>query len=312
MQGVGYISAGAAASSQELVSAAAAFAPPAVAAALSPLLPGAAFACCNIFIGYPFDTVKTRLQLQLHPNSTSCLKELARSGPHGLRTALYRGASLPLTALVCKQPFEFAAFEYCSARWPGGLGSTYLGGLLAGSVGAVIACPFNIAKIWMQSQATSAQSPSIGPALWRACGFSSRLPGDAHISAAAPKHAIREAMKASLIFQVPFTTAFLGTYGALREAMPRNAFCTATAGATAALTTWMVVLPLDVLRTRVQANAMSAAERGQEPRTLRNELMQVLKVQGPKGLWTGWGPISIRAITASISMTAYERFKGTL
>ena len=42
---------------------------PAAKVAASKMLPGAAFACCNIFVGYPFDTVKTRLQLQLHPSS---------------------------------------------------------------------------------------------------------------------------------------------------------------------------------------------------------------------------------------------------
>eukprot|EP00930_Biecheleria_cincta_P085012 TRINITY_DN74434_c0_g1_i1.p1 TRINITY_DN74434_c0_g1~~TRINITY_DN74434_c0_g1_i1.p1 ORF type:complete len:310 (-),score=50.90 TRINITY_DN74434_c0_g1_i1:397-1326(-) len=303
-----FVSAGAA-STQEICSIAAIA--PAATLAISKFAPGAAFACCNIFIGYPFDTVKTRLQLQLHPDSKHCLKELGRGGPLALRSSLYRGASLPLFALVCKQPFEFAAFEYCSARWPGGFGATYLGGLLAGSVGALIACPFNVAKIFMQSQATSNTKASVSESLLRICGCGAAAAtstgGPTGNFAALP--AMREAFKASLVFQVPFTTAFLGTYGAIREQMPRTSLCTATAGASAALFTWAVVLPLDVLRTRVQASAMSAVETGRPPKTLVAEFMSVLKSQGARGLWTGWGPISIRAITASISMTAYESLK---
>jgi len=302
-----FVSAGAA-STQEICSIAAIA--PAATVAISKFAPGAAFACCNIFIGYPFDTVKTRLQLQLHPNSKHCLKELGRGGPLALRSSLYRGASLPLFALVIKQPFEFAAFEYCSARWPGGFGATYLGGLLAGSVGALIACPFNVAKIFIQSQATSKTSTSVSESLLRICGCGGAASSNGAPANFAALPAMREAFKASLVFQVPFTTAFLGTYGAIREQMPnRNSLCTATAGASAALFTWAVVLPLDVLRTRVQASAMSAVETGRPPKTLIGEFMSVLKSQGARGLWTGWGPISIRAVTASISMTAYESLK---
>lgn len=300
------VSAGAA-STQEICSIAALA--PFATVAISKFAPGAAFACCNIFIGYPFDTVKTRLQLQLHPNSKHCLKELGRGGPLALRSSLYRGASLPLFALVCKQPFEFAAFEYCSARWPGGFGATYLGGLLAGSVGALIACPFNVAKIFIQSQAAGHPKASVSESLLRICGCSGVASSGASSVNFAALPAMREAFKASVVFQVPFTTAFLGTYGALRDQMPRNSLCTATAGASAALFTWAVVLPLDVLRTRVQASAMKAVETGHAPKTLVGELVSVLKSQGARGLWTGWGPISIRAITASISMSAYESLK---
>eukprot|EP00434_Breviolum_minutum_P010737 symbB.v1.2.009469.t1/scaffold600.1/size182905/9 len=87
----------------------------------------------------------------------------------------------------------------------------------------------------------------------------------------------------------------------------RSPIHTATAGASAALFTWAVVLPLDVLRTRVQARAM--AETGQAPSGLVSELMSVVRSHGVKGLWAGWAPISIRAVSASLSMTAYESLK---
>eukprot|EP00438_Fugacium_kawagutii_P002675 Skav222016 [mRNA] locus=scaffold2020:391099:391636:- [translate_table: standard] len=89
----------------------------------------------------------------------------------------------------------------------------------------------------------------------------------------------------------------------------RTALHTATAGASAALFTWAVVLPLDVLRTRVQARAGAMAETGTAPSGLVNELMSVVRSHGVKGLWAGWAPISLRAISASVSMTAYESLK---
>lgn len=278
---------------------------PAAKVAASKMLPGAAFACCNIFVGYPFDTVKTRLQLQLHPSSRHCLQELGRGGAFALQSSLYRGASLPLLCLLLKQPVEFAAFECCS-KWAPGSGS-YCGGLLAGFMGALISCPFNMAKIWMQCKPAASRP---GEAAWEPV-FQSllRVAGGSGGSAMATLPAMRQAMKASIAFQIPYTTSFLGTYGTLRDMMPesRTALHTATAGASAALFTWAVVLPLDVLRTRVQARAM--AETGTAPNGLVSELMSVVRSHGVKGLWAGWAPISLRAISASVSMTAYESLK---
>jgi len=281
---------------------------PAAKVAASKMLPGAAFACCNIFVGYPFDTVKTRLQLQLHPSSRHCLQELGRNGAMALHSSLYRGASLPLICLLLKQPVEFAAFECCS-KWAPGSGS-YCGGLLAGFMGALIACPFNMAKIWMQCKPAASRPGEIAgdtvlQSLLRVAGGGSS--GASKGFATLP--AMRQAMKASIAFQIPYTTSFLGTYGTLRDMLPerRSALHTAAAGATAALFTWAVVLPLDVLRTRVQARAMT--ETATAPSGLLAELMTVARSHGVKGLWAGWGPISLRAISASISMTAYESLK---
>ena len=277
---------------------------PAAKVAASKMLPGAAFACCNIFVGYPFDTVKTRLQLQLHPSSRHCLQELGRGGAMALHSSLYRGASLPLLCLLLKQPVEFAAFECCT-KWAPGTGS-YCGGLLAGLVGALIACPFNMAKIWMQCNTTplSRENTSVFQSLLRTVGGGSKSQ-----TGLGTLPAMKQAMKASIAFQIPYTTSFLGTYGTLREMMPQSSLHTAVAGASAALFTWAVVLPLDVLRTRVQARAMAETPSASSAPGLGSELMNVVRSHGIKGLWAGWGPISLRAISASVSMTAYESFK---
>ena len=85
---------------------------------------------CNLWFHHPCPTVR------------HCLQELGRGGAFALQSSLYRGASLPLLCLLLKQPVEFAAFE-CSS-------GSYYGGLLAGLMGALISCPFNMAKIWVQ------------------------------------------------------------------------------------------------------------------------------------------------------------------
>ena len=66
--------------------------------------------------------------------------------------------------------------------------------------------------------------------------------------------------------------------------------------------------PIASLRSpALQARAM--AETGTAPNGLVSELMSVVRSHGVKGLWAGWAPISLRAISASVSMTAYESLK---
>lgn len=61
-------------------------------------------------------------------------------------------------------------------------------------------------------------------------------------------------IRPAITFFTSLKSFFLINQGTLREMMPesRSPIHTATAGASAALFTWAVVLPLDVLRTRVQ------------------------------------------------------------
>jgi len=264
------------------------------------LLPGAAHAVTMVAVGYPFDTVKTRLQLRLHTTMVSCCQELVRNeGP----LALYRGAAMPLASLVSKRPFEFAAFEWLNGRFREIFGKNFLGGFAASSVagsvagllGAFIGCPFSVVKIQMQASGREVHATTCSAILtiWKSTGPLGFYRG----------------LNASMIMQVPFAACYLGTYGKLRDTLPKKPLWTAVAGGAASLATCTMLQPLDTVRTMIQASAT----RSVEPKSLSwwPLVQQVVQERGALALWAGWGPAALRSLpTSAASMLVYEWCRG--
>jgi len=253
---------------------------------LLPLLPGAAHAVATVGIGHPFDTMKTRLQLRLHSSMMSCVMETARAD--GL-LSLYRGSAMPMVQLVCKRPFEFAAFEWFNAKCAGMPGASFAGGCFAGVIAATLGCPFSVVKIQMQTSGRDVHSNSFQAVfnVWRQVGL-----GGFYIG-----------LKASMMTKVPFSTAYLGIYGQLRESLPKSQWTPAVAGGMASIVTWTLLQPLDTICTLIQSTVLRPEAR----KTWRGQLTEVVTTRGVLGLWSGWGPVAIRSIpTSAVAMLSYE------
>lgn len=266
----------------------------ALAGRIEPLLhfaPGAAHAVTTVAVGYPFDTVKTRLQLRLHPGMLSCAKSLiSTDGP----SALYRGAAMPLFSLVVKRPCEFVFFEWFNSRFSGLTGVSFVGGCFAGVIGAMVGCPFTVVKIQMQAFSSQVHSNTLHAicAVWQQRGFVGFYHG----------------LYASVLMQVPYATVYLGTYGELRERLPKTSWCTAIAGGTASLTTCTLLQPLDTARTLIQARAL---DQQQASLAWGKQVALIVRQHGILGLWAGWGPAALRALpTSSAAMLVYERVRS--
>mmetsp|Transcript_138147 Transcript_138147/g.240292 ORF Transcript_138147/g.240292 Transcript_138147/m.240292 type:complete len:294 (-) Transcript_138147:85-966(-) len=251
------------------------------------LLPGAAHSISTITVGYPFDTVKTRLQLGLHHSMRTCVWEMLRK--EGL-TSFYRGAAMPLCTLVAKRPLEFAVFEWFNARFRGSRFAPVLGGCLAGVTAAAIGCPFSVVKIQMQAtrKEVHASVSAAITAVWRSCGMRGFYRG----------------LLASVYKEVPFATAYLGIYGTLREALPKAYWSAAVAGGSASIMTWTLLQPLDTLKTVIQAKVLQVAE---PDLRWTDEARRIAFTRGYLGLWAGWGPVALRSLpTSATAMVAYE------
>lgn len=197
---------------------------------------------------------------------------------------------MPLCTLVTKRPVEFAIFELCNTRLSSSRIAPFVGGLLAGCAAAVMGCPFSVVKIQMQASGKELHATSFRAAIavWKGAGFRGLYRG----------------LKASVMMQVPFSTVYLGTYGKLREALPKTALGTAVAGGAASMLTWTCLQPLDTLRTVTQAGAL----RSDEPALgVIAQTRQIVRTRGVLGLWAGWVPVALRSIpTSAASMLAYE------
>mmetsp|Transcript_18128 Transcript_18128/g.31798 ORF Transcript_18128/g.31798 Transcript_18128/m.31798 type:complete len:282 (+) Transcript_18128:30-875(+) len=258
---------------------------------LSPLIPGAAHAVTSVSVGAPFDMVKTRLQVGLHSSPWECVRStVANEGMF----AFYRGALMPLAALVAKRPLEFAVFEWCNKRFGAKSKGPFVGGFTAGIIAATIGCPFNVVKVQMQASRKDLYQHTFQAVMdvWRSRGLFGFYRG----------------FQASLIMSVPSTTFYLGMYGSLREALPPSQWTPALAGIAASLSMWTVMIPLDNVRTVIQAKSFKK----DEP-VIRwgEQFMQIFRSRGLAGLWSGWTPIAMRApVTSACSMWAYERARS--
>lgn len=265
---------------------------------LAPLIPGASHAVTTVAVGFPFDTVKTRLQVGMHTSTLLCVRQTVAQ--EGL-LALYRGALMPLAALMCKRPLEFAVFEWCSARYGAKAQGPLVGGFAAGIISGVLGCPFSVLKVQMQASRKDAYRNTFEVALdvWRSRG----IPG------------FFRGIGASLIMSVPSTTFYLGVYGYLREALPATRWSTACAGVVASLSMWTCLLPLDNVRTVIQATSFKDGA-GVGAADVRNaswltHLGHIVRARGILGLWAGWTAVVARApIVSAASMLAYEHARS--
>jgi len=256
------------------------------------LVPGVAHACCTISLGYPFDTVKTRIQTGLYGGTTSrgasatvatvrnCITQSAKvEGGIGF---LYRGCSIPLANLLLKRPIEFAIYEKLNqdsalAQKFGYESSSYfVNGAVASSLGAIIGCPFNVVKVRIQSRpgltlANAVREGKLFRGLW--LNFS---------------------------FSVPAASLYLGFYGQLREYLLVDNLTPGVAGAIAGVASsvcmWSCLMPVDAIRTRVQA-------RGETAKTAFN----IVTKESLLGMWRGLWTMYARALVITApSMFAYE------
>lgn len=242
----------------------------------------------SVSVGYPLDTLKTRVQVGMHVSPLQSLRAtVAKEGP----LALYRGCAMPLMALMVKRPPEFAVFEWCNARFGKRAKGPVVGGFIAGIISAVLGCPFNVVKVQMQAS----QKETYRNVL-HACS-------DVWHSDGAP--GFYRGFSATLIMSVPSTTFYLGAYGILREWLPPSRWNTAFAGIVASGAMWSVLLPLDNVRTNIQAKPFGTNS------PMAGWVAQAREIaRGPKGalgLWAGWTAVIVRApLMSAVSMLCYE------
>merc|ERR1719237_1978520 len=99
------------------------------AAALA-MVPGVAQAVVVTAVGFPFDTIKARMQTGMYPGGwRSCLSSMVKKEG---ALALYRGASTPLASHVLKRSYQFPLFDYLTERhqW-----NSFVAGLFSGGTG---------------------------------------------------------------------------------------------------------------------------------------------------------------------------------
>ncbi|XP_024615449.1 solute carrier family 25 member 47 isoform X2 [Neophocaena asiaeorientalis asiaeorientalis] len=287
---------------------------------------------CGVAVGYPLDTVKVRIQTE--PRYTGiwhCIRDTYR---RERVWGFYRGLSLPVCTVSLVSSVSFGTYRHCLAhvcRFRYGSADAKpaktditLSGFASGLVRVFLTSPTEVAKVRLQTQTQQRRPSASGlsaapptcpaPAVGRAPGPKYR--GPLHcLASVAREEGLRGLYKGSsaLLFRDghSFATYFL-SYAVLCEQLTPagrsrpDVLGVLVAGGCAGVLAWAVATPMDVIKSRLQAD-------GQGQRRYRGLLHCVVtsvREEGPRVLFKGLSLNCCRAFP--VNMVVFVTYEAVL
>lgn len=255
---------------------------------------------CLVVVGHPLDTIKVRLQTMplpkpgqapLYSGTYDCLtKTIKAEGPRGL----YKGMGAPLAGVAPIFAISFMGYGigkqlFASIGQQSPLAQYFAAGAFSGIFTTSIMAPGERIKCLLQIQQTGSVKLYDGPVdcakkLYREGGIKSIYRGSA----------------ATLLRDVPASGLYFLTYEALKNYLTDNGkkeigvLATIFAGGSAGIANWLVAMPPDVLKSRLQT-----APEGKYPNGIRDVARDLLRTEGPLALYKGISPVLLRAFPAN-------------
>ncbi|CAK9305048.1 unnamed protein product [Gordionus sp. m RMFG-2023] len=266
---------------------------------------------CLVFTGHPLDTIKVRLQTMpkpelgqkaLYSSATDCAKKTFYS--EGIK-GLYKGMAAPLvgvTPMFALCFFGFAVGKKIQHKSENRKNYTPLqlfnAGMLSGVFTTIIMVPGERIKCLLQVQQDSKEKLYKGPAdvakkLYKQGGIASIYRGTC----------------ATLLRDVPASGVYFMTYEWLKDLMSKNdkssgnisPFRVILAGGLAGIANWIIAIPPDVLKSRLQT-----APEGKYPNGVRSVISEIFtETKGQSRFaklstfYKGFGPVMLRAFPAN-------------
>lgn len=209
--------------------------------------------CAGVLVGFPFDTVKVHLQTQNHRNplyrgTYDCFRKIiVREGAHGL----YRGMSSPMAGVAVVNAIVFGVYGNIQRRTtnPDSLYSHFLAGTAAGLAQSVVCSPMELIKTRLQLQDNLPKGAErfSGPvdctrSIWRREGA----------------RGIFRGLGITAARDMPgFSSYFVAYEYMVRCVSDPSPFVILMAGGLAGTFSWLVTFPIDVVKSRLQADGIS-------------------------------------------------------
>lgn len=257
-----------------------------------------------VSVGHPFDTIKVRMQASSlkapeYTNTFDCFKKiLQRESIFGF----YKGMAAPLITVAPMNALNYLGYgtgiRFFTTEENGGHLTPrqyFLSGNLSGVTTAILIAPGERIKCLLQVQESSVTKE-----------YSSPLDV---IQKLTRQHGVRSVFKglcATLLRDIPGYGAYYVSYESVKRFLIRtkdsehgeqqaklSTMNTIVAGSCAGLSYWMIGLPADVLKTRLQT-APPGTYHG-----IRSVLAQLLRTEGPRALYRGATPVLLRAAPAN-------------
>lgn len=263
------------------------------------LVAGGVGGSCLVLVGHPFDLVKVRIQTasvapgQAAPSIMSVVRNtLAKEGFQGL----YRGMSAPLAGVTPIFAICFWAYEVgkqlmrsvSNVATDNELSIFQLG--IAGAFSAIpttaIMAPGERIKVLLQVQ--NAAAPQ----------FKGPVDVVKHLYSTGGVRSIFRGSAATLLRDGIGSFAYFGLYEYLKRSLHKDGKKPSTlsilfAGGMAGIANWVVAIPFDVIKSRIQAQAGSGSS------SMVAVGRQLIASEGVGALYKGVGPALLRAFPAN-------------
>jgi hypothetical protein len=242
------------------------------------LIPGFVQGMVRVTISYPFDSVKVYMQKGIYPSTISAFKNIVKSDPR----ILYRGSSLSFTVIPMDRSIQFFMAEKLNKNY-----NAYLSGLISGTISSLYSVPLQ----YITTNAILSDRKN----------YTNLFKFIKNLNFKKFYNGYTIEYSRSLLG----TTTYMGTYLYLRNNVnPDYQLQLAPVlGCIANITAWMVMFPLDTIRTFRQTTDNSTV----------NIVSHIYRTRGFKGFYLGITPVIFRTIpSASIGMFAYEYTKKWL
>ncbi|KAI6172738.1 CBN-DIF-1 protein [Aphelenchoides besseyi] len=254
----------------------------------------------TVVVGHPFDTIKVRLQTAhsegklKYSGTLDCVRKTwHREGIRGF----YAGMLSPLIGVSPLLATFFAGASlggYLQRKSPD-QELTFIqnanSGALAGFLTSFFMSPGERVKCVLQIQRQNGRLPRYnGPTdvvrqLYRTGGIRS----------------IYRGWPATLLRDIPASAAYISVYDYLKKLFagnhPKNELSPIAvlfAGGLAGMANWLVCIPTDMMKSKLQT-----APDGKYPNGIRDVFKEVIRIEGPIGLFRGFTPVMLRAFPAN-------------
>ncbi|XP_052176108.1 mitochondrial arginine transporter BAC2-like [Diospyros lotus] len=256
----------------------------------------------GIITGYPLDTLRMLRQYKRLSTPTSALAILRRVVATDGPLALYRGMSAPLASVTFQNAVAFQNYAVLSrvfdskvaASDPPSFKGVALGGIGTGAIQSLMLTPVELLKIRLQLSTTNHRGPaSLARTIFRTEGFRGLYRG----------------LTVTVLRDAPAHGVYFWTYEYAREKLHpgcrksgQESFHTMlVAGGLAGVASWICCYPLDVIKTRIQADPQPRY------RGIVDCFRRSVEEEGFGVMWRGLGTAVARAFVVNGAIfTAYE------
>nr|XP_040582108.1 mitochondrial ornithine transporter 1-like [Lepeophtheirus salmonis] len=275
---------------------------------------GSLGAIVGVYIGKPLDTLKVKMQAfpHLYPNLVTCCKETWNK--EGVVRGLYAGTVPSLVGNVAENSVLFAAYGICQNLVAKKVGRCKVdeltlfhngtAGFMAAFWSSIVLCPTELVKCKLQtmrevSSLKGLPPPNLGPFLMTK-----------HILKQNGVPGLFVGLTATFMREMPGYFAFFYSYELSREMMRPlgktkdeiGSVKTILAGGIAGMTLWILVFPVDVIKSRLQISGFNTS--------MYRMMGDIARNEGILALYNGLLPTLIRTFPSTgVLFLTYEYSK---